>query len=142
MGWLQYILAQDSIPQTFTTSYGDDEQTVPRAYAESVCTMFAQLGARGSSIMFSSGDFGVGAADCKTNDGTNRTVFQPSFPASCECLVPYDTGSLLIIIKVPSSRLSEVPLGSILRAGYFSLVEDSPTISPLLCIKHARSTSS
>jgi hypothetical protein len=90
MEWLQYILAQDSIPQTFTTSYGDDEQSVPREYAESVCTMFAQLGARGSSIMFSSGDFGVGMSDCKTNDGTNRTIFQPMFPASCECLVPFN----------------------------------------------------
>lgn len=29
------------------------------------------------------GDFGVGAGDCKTNDGTNRTRFQPTFPASC-----------------------------------------------------------
>ena len=28
LDWLNFVLAQDSIPQTFTTSYGDDEQTV------------------------------------------------------------------------------------------------------------------
>ncbi len=48
------------------------------------------LGARGTSILFSSGDGGVGDGDsdprtqtCITNDGKNRTRFMPSFPASC-----------------------------------------------------------
>ncbi|KAJ7881181.1 peptidase S8/S53 domain-containing protein [Mycena leptocephala] len=83
LDWLNFILNQTTIPQTFTTSYGDDEQTVPQDYAISVCNLFAQLGARGSSIMFSSGDEGVGGGDCLTNDGTNRKIFQPAFPASC-----------------------------------------------------------
>lgn len=39
--------------------------------------MFAQLGARGASVVFSSGDGGVGAGTCETNDGTNRVLFQP-----------------------------------------------------------------
>ncbi|KAJ6616964.1 peptidase S8/S53 domain-containing protein [Mycena sp. CBHHK59/15] len=83
LDWLNFILNQTTIPQTFTTSYGDDEQTVPQDYAISVCNLFAQLGARGSSIMFSSGDAGVGGGDCLTNDGTSRKIFQPAFPASC-----------------------------------------------------------
>ncbi|KAI0831997.1 peptidase S8/S53 domain-containing protein [Trametes gibbosa] len=83
LDWLNFVLAEDSIPQTFTTSYGDDEQTVPLDYATTVCNLFAQLGARGSSIMFSSGDSGVGGGDCLTNDGTNTERFQPNFPASC-----------------------------------------------------------
>lgn len=83
LDWLNFILNQTTIPQTFTTSYGDDEQTVPEDYAVSVCNLFAQLGARGSSILFSSGDFGVGGGDCLTNDGTNKKIFQPAFPASC-----------------------------------------------------------
>ncbi|KDQ50709.1 hypothetical protein JAAARDRAFT_185905 [Jaapia argillacea MUCL 33604] len=87
LDWLNYILNQTTIPQTFTTSYGDDEQSVPNDYAVSVCNLFAQLGARGSSVMFSSGDFGVGGGDCKTNDGTNTVRFQPIFPATC----PYVT---------------------------------------------------
>ncbi|KAI0741645.1 peptidase S8/S53 domain-containing protein [Daedaleopsis nitida] len=83
LDWLNFILTQDSVPQTFTTSYGDDEQTVPLDYATTVCNLFAQLGARGASIMFSSGDDGVGAGDCLTNDGKRTKRFQPNFPASC-----------------------------------------------------------
>ncbi|KAJ3491365.1 hypothetical protein NLI96_g751 [Meripilus lineatus] len=83
LDWLNFVLAQSSVPQTFTTSYGDDEQTVPQDYALNVCNLFAQLGARGSSIMFSSGDSGVGGGDCRTNDGKNTVRFQPAFPASC-----------------------------------------------------------
>lgn len=33
--------------------------------------------------MFSSGDDGVGAGDCLTNDGEDTKRFQPNFPASC-----------------------------------------------------------
>lgn len=45
-----------TIPQTISTSHGDDEQSVPRDYAASVCNMFAQLGATGVSILFGSSD--------------------------------------------------------------------------------------
>ena len=57
--WLQYILAQPDLPSVVSTSYGDDEQTVPYAYASQACNMFAQLGARGVSLFFGSGDQGV-----------------------------------------------------------------------------------
>ncbi|KAF8204664.1 subtilisin-like protein [Pholiota molesta] len=74
-------------PYTISTSYGDDEQTVPKEYAKRVCAGFAQLGARGVSVLFSSGDAGVGDGDadpetqeCITNDGTNSTRFIPVFP--------------------------------------------------------------
>lgn len=75
-----------ALPQTLTTSYGEDEQSVPEAYSKSVCNLIGQLGARGVSILFSSGDTGVGSA-CQTNDGKNTTRFLPTFPASC----PYVT---------------------------------------------------
>ena len=48
------------------------------------------LGVRGVSLLFSSGDGGVGDANpdpatqqCQTNDGRNVTRFIPSFPATC-----------------------------------------------------------
>ncbi|CAE6410663.1 unnamed protein product [Rhizoctonia solani] len=85
--WVNYILNKNTLPFTISTSYGDDEQTVPLDYATRLCNSFAQLGARGVSLLFSSGDGGVGSGTCKTNDGTNRTRFQPIFPASC----PYVT---------------------------------------------------
>ena len=56
---------------------------MPLDYAKSVCDMFAQLGAMGVSILFSSGDSGVGGGSCLANDGTNRVKFIPIFPASC-----------------------------------------------------------
>ncbi|KAH9023374.1 tripeptidyl peptidase A [Lactarius pseudohatsudake] len=90
LDWLNFILAQPKIPQVISTSYGDDEQTVPVDFARRVCGEFAQLGARGVSLLFSSGDGGVGDGDpdpatqtCFTNDGTNQTKFIPGFPASC-----------------------------------------------------------
>lgn len=86
MDWLNSVLNGTSIPQTISTSYGDDEQTVPENYATSVCNLFAQLGSRGSSVFFSSGDEGVGGGDCKTNDGKNNVQFQPAFPASCKTI--------------------------------------------------------
>jgi tripeptidyl-peptidase-1 len=88
--WLDFILTDPSPPVTISTSYGDDEQTVPESFANRVCAGFAQLGARGVSLMFSSGDGGVGDGDpdpatqtCFTNDGRNKTAFIPGFPASC-----------------------------------------------------------
>ncbi|KAF9498824.1 tripeptidyl peptidase A [Pleurotus eryngii] len=88
--WLDFILSHPNPPLSISTSYGDDEQTVPESFARRACAGFAQLGARGVSLMFSSGDGGVGDGEedpalqqCFTNDGQNATKFIPGFPASC-----------------------------------------------------------
>ncbi|THH33479.1 hypothetical protein EUX98_g707 [Antrodiella citrinella] len=88
--WLDFILNHPNPPQTISTSYADDEQTVPVSFAERVCNGFAQLGARGVSLTFSSGDGGVGDGDpnpatqqCFSNDGRNVTRFIPLFPPAC-----------------------------------------------------------
>ncbi|KAF3047812.1 hypothetical protein E8E11_005979 [Didymella keratinophila] len=86
--WVNYLLSQKDLPKIVSTSYGDSEQTVPRSYAERVCKQFAQAGARGTTLFFSSGDSGLGGTDkCYTNDGKNTYQFNPNFPASC----PYVT---------------------------------------------------
>ncbi|KAI9713342.1 MAG: hypothetical protein M1828_001435 [Chrysothrix sp. TS-e1954] len=90
MTWLDYILDQPNskIPQTISTSYGDDEQTVPYSYAKKVCNQLAQLGARGVTLLHSSGDDGVGAnGTCFSNANPQKRMFIPAFPASC----PYVT---------------------------------------------------
>jgi tripeptidyl-peptidase I len=88
LDWINYVLGLESIPPVISTSYGDDEQTVPFDYALRVCQGFAQLGARGVSLLFASGDSGVGPnGTCITNDGRNAPTFLPSFPPSC----PYVT---------------------------------------------------
>ncbi|KZT68037.1 tripeptidyl peptidase A [Daedalea quercina L-15889] len=93
MQWLEYVLAAEDLPQSISNSYRDEEQTVPYSYATRVCAGFAQLGARGVSVVFGSGDGGVGAYDsdtgtdgCLSNSG-DVTMFVPGFPAAC----PYIT---------------------------------------------------
>ena len=97
--WLHHILAQENLPQVIATSYGDIEQTVPYAYAKRVCEDFAQLGARGVSVIFGAGDSGVGKPGyCQSNNGSEAYEFLTSFPASC----PYGT-------SVGATRLSSNP---------------------------------
>ncbi|MCJ1239867.1 hypothetical protein MMC14_007865 [Varicellaria rhodocarpa] len=79
-------LANSALPQVISNSYGDDERTVPIAYAQRVCNQIAQLGMRGISVLESSGDTGVGSG-CRTNDGTNKAQFDAIFPGTC----PYIT---------------------------------------------------
>jgi len=88
LAWLSYVLHQPSLPQVISTSYADDEQTISKSYATTACQQFAQLGARGITLLFGSGDWGVGAnGDCFSNNGTNAPTFLPEFPAAC----PYVT---------------------------------------------------
>lgn len=75
-------LTDDQLPAILTTSYGESEQSLPARYANVTCNLFAQLGGRGVSIIFSSGDSGPGSS-CVSNDGTKRRKFLPGFPASC-----------------------------------------------------------
>ncbi|EER26286.1 Tripeptidyl-peptidase I precursor, putative [Coccidioides posadasii C735 delta SOWgp] len=81
---LHYLLSlpDDQLPSVLSTSYGENEQSVPKKYTDMTCNLFARLGARGVSVIFSSGDTGVGSA-CQTNDGKNTTRFLPVFPAAC-----------------------------------------------------------
>lgn len=116
LDFLTYILQQpdSALPQTITTSYGEDEQSVPRAYVEKVCQMLGQLGARGVSVIFSSGDTGPGSA-CQTNNGKNETRFLPIFPAAC----PYVTSVGATINVEPEAAVS-------FSSGGFSDVFDRP----------------
>ncbi|QSZ32744.1 hypothetical protein DSL72_002323 [Monilinia vaccinii-corymbosi] len=78
--FLDYLLSgTTSLPNTISISYGDDESTVPLDYANEVCNLFSQLGARGVSVLVASGDAGVGTT-CTT--GTTKG-FTTNFPASC-----------------------------------------------------------
>lgn len=76
---IRFLQFQISPPQVLTTSYGQDEDEVSPALAESLCNAYAQLGARGVSILFSSGDGGVGGG----GQGLECTTFEPAFPSGC-----------------------------------------------------------
>ncbi|KAG4030019.1 hypothetical protein MFRU_013g00430 [Monilinia fructicola] len=77
--FLDSLLSSTDLPNTISISYGDAEDTVPLDYANEVCNLFSQLGARGVSILVASGDSGVG--DTCTTGSTK--AFTTSFPASC-----------------------------------------------------------
>ncbi len=80
VSWPRYILSQPSIPQTTSTSYGFDEDTLPMEYTMYVCGLFAQLDSRGVSILFATGNVGVGERNCVTKGGSVR--FRYKFPAT------------------------------------------------------------
>ncbi len=109
--WLKHMIDQPNVPQTISTSYGDPEKGVPREYARTSCNLFAQLGARGASVIFPSGNDGVGEGNCIANDGSGRVQFVPEFPSSCMCSVLSLLGS-----STPSqvahhiSTVSQVPM--------------------------------
>ena len=67
------------VSENFDTSLSSAERPPD---TNQTCSLFAQLGARGVSVIFASGDTGVGSA-CQTNDGKNTTRFLPTFPAAC-----------------------------------------------------------
>ncbi|CAD6448939.1 4ee354d2-c29f-48b7-a952-24051e52d9f8 [Sclerotinia trifoliorum] len=86
--YYEYLLSRPNsdLPQVISNSYGDDEDTVPYAYAVRVCNLIGIMGLRGISVLESSGDTGVGAG-CVANDGKDTPYFQPQFPGTC----PYIT---------------------------------------------------
>jgi len=95
---------------------------VPVSFAKRACNGFAQLGARGVSLTFSSGDGGVGDGDddpatqtCFSNDGKNVTRFIPLFPPAC----PFVT-SVGGTIHIPETAV-------FFSGGGFSNVFDRPS---------------
>ncbi|KAI9050770.1 hypothetical protein LZ554_004889 [Drepanopeziza brunnea f. sp. 'monogermtubi'] len=88
--WLQWLdamlaLPDAQLPHTITTSFGEDEQSLPDGYVQQVCNQFGALGARGVSMIAASGDSGPGST-CTNNNGSVAR-FTPIFPGSC----PYVT---------------------------------------------------
>ncbi|KAH9017786.1 hypothetical protein EDB83DRAFT_2321022 [Lactarius deliciosus] len=108
--WLNYMAAKKVIPQTITISIGSiydshwQEKVPPQQYTAAVCSLFAQPGACNVSVLFASGDDGVGEGDCKDlgKDSSENDQFIPNFPASFMCV-----SSLL---ATPSPRVSQVPI--------------------------------
>jgi tripeptidyl-peptidase I len=102
LNWLQHVLSQPTLPSVISTSYSDPEDSLPYSYASRVCAAFAQLGARGVTVIFGSGDHGVGtnsSSSCLPGPlstshpsiwhGTHPSgrEFETHFPDSC----PYIT---------------------------------------------------
>lgn len=125
---INYLLAQDAPPQVLTTSYGSSESDVPIAMAENLCNAYAQLGARGVSILFASGDGGVSGPQ----DSLFCWDFVPTFPSGCpyltsvgattgispETAADFSSGGFSNYWGVPSYQQSAV-------SGYLSYLGDT-----------------
>ncbi|OJT02652.1 Tripeptidyl-peptidase sed3 [Trametes pubescens] len=72
------LLGESAPPQVLSTSYGFDEPDLPASIATNLCNAYMQLGARGTSILFSSGDGGVSGSQSQS-----CTTFIPTFPSGC-----------------------------------------------------------
>lgn len=100
---LRYLvgLPDDQLPTVITTSYGEPEAIVPGKYAAVACDMFAQLGARGVSIIFASGDFGVGSA-CWASDWANTARFDSTEDRDPERAVDFSSGGFSDMFRRPA----------------------------------------
>ncbi|KAF8216791.1 family S53 protease [Mycena galopus ATCC 62051] len=78
---VNFLSSENDIPQVMTTSYGDQESDISQALAFKLCNAYMGLGARGTSVLFASGDGGVEGGSAQ-----KCTVFQAAFPADCPYL--------------------------------------------------------
>ncbi|XP_051495089.1 tripeptidyl-peptidase 1 [Apus apus] len=116
LAWLLLLSNTSSLPWVHSVSYGDDEDSLSRAYMERVNTELMKAAARGLSILFASGDDGAG---CRRVSAGNHT-FRPSFPASS----PYVTTVGGTAFKNPFLVTSEVT--DYISGGGFSNVFPMP----------------
>jgi len=72
--WAQGLNSQATIPYVHSVSYGDTESSITVDYADRLEAEFQKLALRGVSVLFASGDNGVGC--------DNNCVNAPNWPAS------------------------------------------------------------
>jgi tripeptidyl-peptidase-1 len=71
-------------------SYGESELDVPKNYLQRQCNEFLKLGLQGTTVLVSSGDYGVGigpgANACLNGTGQTNTIYNPGNPVACPYL--------------------------------------------------------
>ncbi|KAK3676887.1 hypothetical protein LTR78_003091 [Recurvomyces mirabilis] len=87
VSFLQDLLTNETVPSVVSFSETTPNDMVDPAYARSVCNMMRDIGSRGVSLLFSSGDNGP-QGDQPT--GKHSIVFEPEFPASCPWVTSVD----------------------------------------------------
>ncbi|KAH9941656.1 subtilisin-like protein [Epithele typhae] len=85
-----FLLDMETPPLVFSTSYGFSEPADNAGFtqlATQLCNLYAQLGARGVSVVYASGDSGVAGTFINNPAQCTDQPFVPTFPAGC----PYVT---------------------------------------------------
>ena len=78
--FLQELITNKTVPSVVSFSESMPEDMMDPAYARRLCNMMAQVGTRGVTLLFSSGNNGPNG---DTPSGTHNAIFEPEFPASC-----------------------------------------------------------
>ncbi|KAI0696966.1 family S53 protease-like protein [Cerioporus squamosus] len=117
-----YLISLADTPYVLTTSYGFYEYAFDDAHdvANALCDSYMQLGARGTSVLFSSGDGGVSGAQ---SSSCPDNKFVATFPSGCpyvtsvggttgvnpEVGVDFSSGGFSNIFPRPSFQSTAVP---------------------------------
>ncbi|KAJ7058549.1 subtilisin-like protein [Mycena amicta] len=105
------LIKDTSRPTVLTTSYGFDEEDLTLPVAQGLCNAYAQLGALGTSILFSSGDGGVAGNEFEC------TTFVPTAPSTCPWVTSVGA-SQTILENFTKNNFSEI--GAAFSSGGFS----------------------
>ncbi|KAI0693673.1 family S53 protease [Cerioporus squamosus] len=121
---VNYFLAQDEVPLVLSTSYGFNENGFAGSedVAQTFCNAYAQLGARGTSVIFCSGDNGVYSFGYNSQCSAAGTTFGPTFPSTCpfltsvggtqginpEVVAPFSSGGFSNIFARPDYQSAAV----------------------------------
>ncbi|KAJ7742291.1 family S53 protease-like protein [Mycena metata] len=111
------LISDPSRPTVLTTSYGFDEEDLTLPVAQGLCNAYAQLGALGTSILFSSGDGGVGGNEFEC------TTFVPTAPSTCPWVTSVGS-SQTILENFTKNNFSEI--GAAFSSGGFSNYFEAP----------------
>lgn len=82
-GFVQFLaelMHNETVPSVVSISESYAEDQLDPAYARRMCSMLAAIGARGVTVLFSSGNNGPNGNGA---GGRHDAVFEPKFPASC-----------------------------------------------------------
>ncbi|KAJ7767728.1 subtilisin-like protein, partial [Mycena metata] len=82
---ISYLGGLKSLPTVMTTSYDTDESAFEESMAKKICQGYMSLGARGMSVIFSSGDGGVHGQSNNISECSNTNLV-PTFPSTCPWL--------------------------------------------------------
>ncbi|KZP14825.1 family S53 protease [Athelia psychrophila] len=119
---VNYLLALPTIPHVLTTSYAFNEPGLSASATNTLCNAYMQLGARGTSILFASGDGGVSGGQSQS-----CTTFIPTFPSTC----PYVTS------VGGTTGTTEVAAG--LSGGGFSTIFTAPSYQSAVTAAYVKS---
>lgn len=81
--WLIDLSNTPTVPYVHSTSYADEEQSLSLEYMTRINTELVKAGVRGLTLLFSSGDDGVGGYSLRTDpDLCTKRGYAPEFPSS------------------------------------------------------------